>query len=142
MKSLRMMMLSVMILSILGSLGTNAQLLTTTEKIPLGELSKSIKCTHHTEWCLTSLPPVSFYQFSLRNKKGICVHLPSYSYGNGRGEEKKTFEKNKKCKQFEEEEGMINKYLRAVVWRRGKKLNFKVLYKLLKLTCSLWKSTW
>lgn len=87
MKSLRMMMLSVMILSILGSLGTNAQLLTTTEKIPLGELSKSIKCTHHTEWCLTSLPPVSFYQFSLRNKKGICVHLPSYSYGNGRGEE-------------------------------------------------------
>ena len=50
MKSLRMALLSVMILSILGSLGTtNAQLLTTTEKIPLGELSKSTKCTHHTE---------------------------------------------------------------------------------------------
>ena len=121
-----MALLSVMILSILGSLGTtNAQLLTTTEKIPLGELSKSTKCTHHTEWCLTSFllrTPVSFYQFSLRNKKGICVHLPSYSYGNGRGEEEDIWaEQNKKCKQFEEEEGMINKYLKAVVWRRGKK---------------------
>lgn len=60
MKSLKMITLSVMIIiSILGTLGTNAQLLTTTEKIPLGEFQKNIKCLRRlmsNEFVRSALP--------------------------------------------------------------------------------------
>lgn len=77
MKSLRNIKMLLVLLSISCTLGTNAQLLTTTEKIPLGEFE--IYCELNDG--LTSLSPTAMltvahnhsYQFSLRNKKGICV---------------------------------------------------------------------
>jgi hypothetical protein len=71
------MKMLLVLLSIFGTLGTNAQLLTTTEKIPLGEFQK-IPNSHRPNNGLSPTVMLSvahnhFYQFSLRNKKGICV---------------------------------------------------------------------
>lgn len=49
-QSRRMRMWRVMIISILSTLGTNAQLLTTTEKIPLGEFKHTQIIRRHAEW--------------------------------------------------------------------------------------------